>query len=143
MQLLSVLSNLSPADPWVPSSFWGISASFSDSVDPQMVFGINSSHPRGVLRPSSKEGLDMAGELKSAWELALEKAKKMGEDDLPSLSPDQKKEIAEVRKVYEAKFAEVEILVQDKEKKDLELDRLRRERDRKVETVYERAKKKQ
>ena len=81
----------------------------------------------------------MAGELKSAWELAMEKAKKMGEDDLPSLSPDQKKEIARVRKVYEAKFAEVEILVQDKEKKNLEIDRLRRERDRKIESVYEKA----
>jgi hypothetical protein len=81
----------------------------------------------------------MAGELKSAWELAMEKAKKMGEDDLPSLSPDQKTEIAQVRKVYEAKFAEVEILVQDKEKKELEIDRLRRERDRKIESVYEKA----
>ena len=84
----------------------------------------------------------MAGELKSAWELAMEKAKKMGEDDLPSLSPDEKREIAEVRKVYEAKFAEAEILMQDKEKRDLELDRLRRERDRKIERVYERAKRK-
>jgi len=81
----------------------------------------------------------MAGELKSAWELAMEKAKKMGEDDLPSLSPNEKQEIAEVRKVYEAKFAEVEILVQDKEKRDLDLDRLRRERDRKIESVYEKA----
>ena len=81
----------------------------------------------------------MAGELKSAWELAMEKAKKMGEDDLPSLSRDQKEEIARVRKVYEAKFAEVEILVQDKEKKGLEIDRLRRERDRKIESVYEKA----
>jgi hypothetical protein len=84
----------------------------------------------------------MAGELKSAWELAMEKAQKMGEDDLPSLSPDEKREIAEVRKVYEAKFAEVEILMQDQEKRELELDRLRRERDRKIERVYERAKRK-
>ncbi|NWF54729.1 MAG: hypothetical protein HXY45_08060 [Syntrophaceae bacterium] len=83
----------------------------------------------------------MAGELKSAWELAMEKAKKMGEDDLPSLSPDQKKEIAEVRKVYEAKFAEVEIMVQDKEKRELDLDRLKRERDRKIEAIYAKAKK--
>jgi hypothetical protein len=85
----------------------------------------------------------MGSGLKSAWELAMEKASKMGGDDIPSLSPDEKREIAEIRKVYEAKFAEVEILVQDKEKKDLEMDRLRRERDRKVEGVYERAKKKQ
>jgi hypothetical protein len=83
----------------------------------------------------------MGSELKSAWELAMEKTQKMGGDEIPSLSPDEKKEIAEIRKVYEAKFAEVEILLQDPEKKDLELDRLRRERDRKVEAVYERAKK--
>ncbi len=83
----------------------------------------------------------MGSGLKSAWELAMEKASKMGGDDIPSLSPDEKREIAEIRKVYQAKFAEVEILVQDKEKKDREMDRLRRERDRKVEAVYERAKK--
>jgi hypothetical protein len=84
----------------------------------------------------------MGSGLKSALELAMEKASKMGGEDIPSLSPDQKREIAEIRKVYEAKFAEVEILVQDKEKKNLEMDRLRRERDRKVEGVYERAQKK-
>lgn len=81
----------------------------------------------------------MGSELKSAWEIAMERAKGMGGEDLPSLSPDQRKEIAEVRKTYEAKFAEVEILVQDKEKKDLEVDRLRRERDRRIEAVYEKA----
>ena len=84
----------------------------------------------------------MGSGLKSAWELAMEKANKMGGDDIPSLSSDEKAEIAEIRKVYEAKFAEVEILVQDKEKKDLDLDRLRRERDRKIEAVYQKAKKK-
>jgi hypothetical protein len=84
----------------------------------------------------------MGSGLKSTWELAMEKASKMGGEDIPSLSPDEKREIAEIRKVYEAKFAEVEILVQDKEKKDREMDRLRRERDRKIEGVYEKAKKK-
>jgi len=83
----------------------------------------------------------MGNGLKSARELAMEKASRMGGDDLPSLSPEEKAEIAEIRKVYEAKFAEVEILVQDREKKDLEMDRLRRERDRKIEGVYERARK--
>ena len=83
----------------------------------------------------------MGSGLKSTWELAMEKASKMGGEDIPSLSPDEKREIAEIRKVYEAKFAEVEILVQDKEKKDREMDRLRRERDRKIEGVYEKAKK--
>jgi len=83
----------------------------------------------------------MGSELKSAWELAMEKTQKMGGDKIPSLSTDEKEEIAEIRKVYEAKFAEVEILIQDPEKKNLDLDRLRRERDGKVEAVYERAKK--
>ncbi len=84
----------------------------------------------------------MTEKLKSAYELAMEKAKKMGGDEIPSLSPEQKEEIAEIRKTFEAKVAEVEILVQDKEKKDIELDRLRRERDRKIEAVYRKAKEK-
>ncbi len=82
----------------------------------------------------------MADELKSAWELAMEKTKKIGADDIPSLTSEQKEEISRIRKMYEAKMAEVEILVQDKEKKEIDLDRLRRERDRKVESVYQKAK---
>ncbi len=81
----------------------------------------------------------MAEKLKSALELAMEKADKMGGNEIPTLTREQREEIAQIRKVYEAKVAEVEILVQDKEKKDLELDRLRRERDRKVESVYQKA----
>ncbi len=80
------------------------------------------------------------GELKSAWELALEKAKKMGGEETISLSSNQKAEIEEIRKIYAAKIAEVEILIQDKEKQQIELDRLRRERDRKIESIYQRAK---
>ena len=86
----------------------------------------------------------MAEKLRSALELAMEKTKKVGGDEIPSLTGEQKDEIAQIRKVYEAKIAEVEILVQDKEKKEIDLDRLRRERDRKIESVYqkEKAKKK-
>lgn len=80
------------------------------------------------------------GELKSAWELALEKAKKMGGEEPVSLSSNQKGEIAEIRKIYAAKIAEVEILIPDKEKQEIELDRLRRERDRKIASIYQRAK---
>ena len=80
------------------------------------------------------------GELKSAWELALEKAKKMGGEETISLSSNQKAEIEEIRKIYAAKIAEVEILIQDKERQQIELDRLRRERDRKIESIYQRAK---
>ena len=82
----------------------------------------------------------MAEKLKSALELAMEKTKKMGGDEIPSLTGEQKDEIAQIRKVYEARMAEVEILVQDKEKKEIDLDRLRRERDRKIESVYQKAK---
>jgi hypothetical protein len=80
------------------------------------------------------------GELKSAWELALEKAKKMGGEEPVSFSSNQKAEIAEIRKIYAAKIAEVEILIQDKEKQEIELDRLRRERDRKIESIYQKVK---
>ena len=83
------------------------------------------------------------GELKSAWEIAMEKSKKMGgEEDLVRLSSNQKEEIAEIRRVYEAKIAEVEILIQDPEKKEIELERLRRERERKIESLYQKAKEK-
>lgn len=83
------------------------------------------------------------GELKSAWEIALEKSKKMGgEEELVRLSSNQKSEIAEIRKVYEAKIAEVEILIQEPEKREKEIDRLRRERERKIESLYQKAKEK-
>jgi ribosomal protein L23 len=82
------------------------------------------------------------GELKSAWEIALEKAKKLEGDEGISLTPQQKEEIAEIRRIYSAKIAEVEILVQEPEKKEIELDRLRRERERKIEAIYEAARKK-
>lgn len=80
------------------------------------------------------------GELKSAWEIALEKSKKMGGEEPVSLSSNQRAEIAEIRKIYAAKIAEAEILIQDKEKQEIELDRLRRDRDRKIESVYQNAK---
>ena len=80
------------------------------------------------------------GELKSALELAMEKAKKMGGEEAVSLSSNQKEEIAEIRKIYAAKIAEVEILVQDKEKREIDIERLRRERNHKIETVYQKAK---
>lgn len=83
-------------------------------------------------------------ELKSAWEIALEKSKKMmgEEEQVYHLTPEQKNEIAEIRKIYTAKIAEVEILVQDPEKREIELDRLRRERESKIEAIYQKAKEK-
>lgn len=77
------------------------------------------------------------GKLKSALEIALEKSEKMGGDEeIVRLSSQQKNEIAEIRKVYVAKIAEVEILIQETEKREKEIERLRRERDRKIESLY-------
>jgi hypothetical protein len=77
------------------------------------------------------------GELKSALEIALEKSEKMGGDEeIVRLSAQQKNEIAEIRKVYAAKIAEVEILIQETEKREKEIERLRRERERKIESLY-------
>ncbi len=82
----------------------------------------------------------MGENLKSALEIAMEKAKKMGGQEEISLSPAQREEIAEIRKVYTARIAEAEILIQDKEKLEMEIDRLRRERDRKIESAYQKGK---
>jgi len=81
-------------------------------------------------------------ELKSAWELAMEKTKNVGGEEVVALTADEKQEIAEIRKKYEAKIAEAEIIITDPEKKEKELDYLRRERDRKIESVYAKAKNK-
>jgi hypothetical protein len=81
-------------------------------------------------------------ELKSAWELAMEKTKNVGGEGVVSLTADQKREIAEIRKKYEAKIAEAEIILADSEKKEKELDFIRRERERKIESVYEKVKEK-
>ncbi len=81
-------------------------------------------------------------ELKSALEIAMEKAKKMGEGEIASLTEEQKNQIAEIRKAFTAKLAEAEILIKDPEKLEKEKDFIRRERDRKIEAVYEKAKKK-
>jgi hypothetical protein len=84
-----------------------------------------------------KGGTEIMGELKSALEIAMEKSEKMGGDEeIVRLSLQQKNEIAEIRKVYVAKIAEVEILIQETEKREKEIERLRRERDRKIESLY-------
>jgi len=82
------------------------------------------------------------GELKSAWELAMEKTKNVGGEEAVTLTAGQKQEIAEIRKKYKAKIAEAEIIITDPEKKEKELGYLRRERDRKIEGVYEKVQKK-
>ncbi len=54
----------------------------------------------------------MSDELKSAWELALEKLAGKEEDSVRKLSDDQKQEIAELRRTYKARVAEKEIALQ-------------------------------
>lgn len=51
----------------------------------------------------------MADELKSAWELAMERLGMSDQPDAERLTPDQKAEIADIRGKYKAKIAEAEI----------------------------------
>ena len=56
--------------------------------------------------------------MKSALEIAMEKAKSMGGDEeIASLSDDQKKKVSEIRKEYEGKIAEREIMLETELKK--------------------------
>jgi uncharacterized membrane protein YkoI len=60
----------------------------------------------------------MAEELKSAWEIALEKTGKFKPSaDESKLSQEQKDMIAEIEREYQAKLAEKEIMLQSKIKK--------------------------
>ena len=51
----------------------------------------------------------MSDDLKSAWEIALEKLEAGGESKIEKLSAEQKEAIAETRRKYKAKIAEAEI----------------------------------
>ena len=51
----------------------------------------------------------MSDELKSAWEIALEKMEASGEARVEELSEEQKEAIAETRRKYRARIAEAEI----------------------------------
>jgi len=56
----------------------------------------------------------MSDELKSAWELALEKLKAQETAPVEKLTGDQKTAIAEVRARYKAKIAEAEIAAESR-----------------------------
>jgi len=56
----------------------------------------------------------MSDELKSAWELALEKLKAQETAPVERLSEDQKRAIAEIRARYKAKIAEAEIAAESR-----------------------------
>jgi hypothetical protein len=52
------------------------------------------------------------GEIKSSYELALERLKERGlEPDHEALTDEQKKDIGEIRKEFEAKMAELDIMM--------------------------------
>ncbi len=96
----------------------------------------------------------MADELKSAWELALEKLDADPDTAARKLSDEQKAEIAELRRQLQAKIAEAEISLQSsiraavergdyseienmREKLSAEKQRLNSEWERKIEKVRE------
>jgi hypothetical protein len=56
----------------------------------------------------------MSDELKSAWELALEKLNAQETTPVERLSDDQKAAIAEIRSRYKAKIAEAEIAAESR-----------------------------
>ena len=62
----------------------------------------------------------MGEDLKSAWELALEKLNEQSDTAVQRLTLEQKEAIAEIRRKYQAKIADAEITVQMQIKKALE-----------------------
>ena len=60
----------------------------------------------------------------------------VGEDEI-SLTEEQKVRIAHVRNEHEAKVAEKKILLAGSEELTLELQRLEREKEKKVKAIYE------
>jgi ribosomal protein S17 len=82
----------------------------------------------------------MADDLKSSVDLAMEKMNQMIGKEKISLTDDQKKRIAEVRKEYEAKVAEKKILLAGDEVLVAELHKLTKEKEEKIEAIYKEAK---
>ena len=70
----------------------------------------------------------MSDELKSAWEIALEKMEAQGGEKIEELSAEQKEAIAATRRKYKARIAEAEINTAARVKQALEsgqVDQLR------------------
>jgi hypothetical protein len=78
----------------------------------------------------------MSDGLKSSLDIAMERMKKIVGEEGPSLSDDQKKKIAEIRKEYEAKAAEKKILLAGNEELTDELKRLFQEKEEKIRAIY-------
>jgi fructose-1,6-bisphosphatase/sedoheptulose 1,7-bisphosphatase-like protein len=77
----------------------------------------------------------MGGKLKSTLDIVMEKLKGMNKE-LPELNESQKGRIAEIKRAYEAKIAEIKILIQDREKLPAEILKLEERREREIEKVY-------
>lgn len=76
-------------------------------------------------------------EVKSSYEAALERMKRMGiQEDAAQLSQGHKDEIARLRRDYEAKIAEKKILLAGEPMLGDELRRLEQERDEKIQAVH-------
>jgi hypothetical protein len=73
--------------------------------------------------------------IKSTYEITMEKLSKMGIDDTPSLSEEQRNSIAKIRNEYEAKIAEKKILLKDTEELPGEISFLEREMARKIQNI--------
>ena len=79
------------------------------------------------------------GVLKSSYEVAMEKTKKMGIEDNLSLSEEQKQRIAEIRRECKAKIAEKKILLEGAPELSAEIQKLEKKRDQEIEALYEEA----
>jgi len=78
-------------------------------------------------------------ELKSSYEKALERIAGMGIDEPQNLTEEQKERIAQIRAEYDAKIAERKILLKNAEELPRELAFLERERERRIQAVYDAA----
>ena len=78
----------------------------------------------------------MSDDLKSALDLAMEKADKMMGEEVSGLNDDQKRRIAETRQEYEAKIAEKKILLAGSEELTFELQKLNNEKEEKIKDIY-------
>lgn len=77
----------------------------------------------------------MSDGLKSSLDIAMERAKKIAGDEL-SLSDDQKRRIAEIRRDYEAKAAEKKILLAGDEELTMELQKVSQEKEEKIRAIH-------
>jgi len=79
--------------------------------------------------------------LKSSYEIALEKMKKMDINDVQTLSEQEKSHIQKIKDEYNAKIAEKEILLKGQPELTEEINFLQRQRDEKINDYYSTLKK--